>query len=411
MTVIAANLNGPLSPEVELPNGKPIGNLPDLDASKLIFTPSVNLKAIPDQDDLVFGKHTTDHMLVATFDPQTGWSAPEIKPYGPFLLDPTSSCIQYCTNAFEGMKAYFGPNGEPLLFRPQRNMTRLKSSVARAALPSFDTDALLELIKRLVMIERRWVPQSPGCSLYIRPTVIGTRASLGVAASDHAMLYVILSPTGPYFKTGEKPLSLLAYGKSARTWPNGTGNFKLGINYPSAFQAQEEAHKQGYAQILWLVRDENSKPETAKVTEAGSMNFFIVLQRDDGDLDAITPPLNGTILPGLTRDACLDLLATHTSKSPLQDLSPSVRVHIHEVPFSIGDLYTWSSQNRLLEAFGVGTAVIVTSVGIIGYEGKPDILLPEYSGKMGPVAKALYGRLTDIQDGRAQYKDWSVPCC
>jgi len=376
----------------------------ELDASKLKITLSETLKPIPEPESLSFGQTMTDHMLVATYDPLTGWSAPEIKPFGPLSLSPASSCFQYCPNVFEGMKAYRGPDGKPRLFRPDQNMARLERSAERVALPPFDSTALLTLIKRLVLIESRWIPHGPGYSLYIRPTIIGTRPYLAVAASDHAMLYVILSPTGPYFRTGPKPISLLAVSESVRSWPGGTGGYKLGLNYAPGFLPQRIGAKEGYDQILWLLGDEK------RVTEAGAMNFFVVVQREDGDVDVITPPLDGTILPGLTRASCLELLASHTAtKTALPGLPSTLRLHTHEQPLTMAQLGAWADEGKLLEAFGVGTAVIVAPVGKIGFEGR-DIRVKVHEKGLGPVGMALWERIVEIQEGRVSWGGWSVAC-
>ncbi|GBE87081.1 branched-chain amino acid aminotransferase II [Sparassis latifolia] len=373
----------------------------DLDVSKLRITLAESLKPIPPADELVFGKTFTDHMLVASYDPVNGWSAPEIKPYGPLSLDPASSCFQYSTNIFEGMKAYIGVDGKPRLFRPEMNMARMKRSADRIALPPFSVDAVLELIKKIVTLEQRWIPNKTGCSLYIRPTVIGTRPNLGVRASDSALLYIILTPAGPFFRTGPRPISLLAVGDSVRAWPGGTGGHKLALNYASTFKPQQYAEKLGYEQVLWLLQ--------GTVTEAGAMNFFVVLKRDDGDWDVITAPLDGTILPGVTRDSCLALIGAHPSRTHLPHLPSSLRLYPQERSFTITDIFTWHAEGRLLEAFAAGTAMIVGSVCRIGHEGK-DIVLPEYEAGRGPVAQALYERILDIQEGRVEWDGWSVVC-
>ncbi|KAJ8487937.1 hypothetical protein ONZ45_g14139 [Pleurotus djamor] len=373
-----------------------------LDASKLVIHEATALKTIPESETLVFGQTTTDHMLVCTYHPVTGWSNPEIKPYGPLSLDPMSSCLQYATNVFEGMKAYVGPDGKPRLFRPDRNMKRLEGSAARVALPPFDSSELLKLIKRLVTLDARWIPTLPGYSLYIRPTIIGTRSALGVAASDEAILYVILSPTGPYFRTGPKPLSLLGISETARTWPGGTGGFKLGLNYTPGFLPQQIAAKQGYDQVLWLLGEEN------RITEVGAMNVFVVVKRDDGALDVITPTLDGTILPGITRASVLELTAAHPEKSVLPGLSPSTRLHVHERTIPMDQLLEWSSAGKLLEAFGVGTAVIVAPIGKIGFQDT-SVTIPSYEKGLGPVGQGLYDRIWDIQTGKFEWQGWSVP--
>jgi len=265
--------------ESTLPNGgahdqaKSVPRPADLDVSKLKITLTDAPKPIPPPETLTFGSTFTDHMLIMSYTPSSGWSAPEIKPYGPICLDPASSCFQYSTNVFEGMKAYIGPDGKPRLFRPDLNMARMKRSADRIALPSFDTDALLTLTKRLVEIESHWIPTLTGCSLYVRPTIIGTRANFGVAASDSALLYVVCSPSGPYFRGGARQISLLAVNETVRAWPGGTGGYKLASNYASTLKPAQLAEQQGYNQVLWLLGD--------NITEAGAMNFFVVVKRDD----------------------------------------------------------------------------------------------------------------------------------
>ncbi|KAJ4467233.1 aminotransferase [Lentinula aciculospora] len=387
-------------------------SIPDLDPSKLIVTLTARLKPIPQPESLVFGATMSDHMLIASFDPINGWSAPEIKPYGPITLDPASSCFQYATNTFEGMKAYIGPDGSARLFRPEKNMARLARSAERLALPPFNTDALLELIKRLVVVDQRWIPNLEGHSLYIRPTIIGTRSALGVSASDHALLYVILSPSGPYFRTGPKPIALLAAAENVRAWPGGTGSHKVAGNYAPGFLPQRNAAKQGYDQILWLLRDKAGW----KVTEAGAMNVFIVLSREDGDIDLITPPLDGTILPGVTRDSVLAIAKAHTSGNLTLPGIPSTQsVHPYEQTFTIADMDQWFAEGRLQELFVVGTAVVVAHVGRVGFQDdmkKParDLVLPSHEGRMGPVSRAVRQMIIDIQQGKVEWDGWSVRC-
>ncbi|EAU93503.2 branched-chain-amino-acid transaminase [Coprinopsis cinerea okayama7 len=381
---------------------KVVGNAP-LDASKLVVTLAKTLKPLPDPESLVFGQTKTDHMLTVHYNPKTGWQTPEIRPYANLELDPMSSCFQYCPNVFEGMKAYIGPDGEPRLFRPERNMERMAQSAARVALPPFDTSALLELIKQLVRVEKRWIPTQPGYSLYIRPTIIGTRDALGVSASDSALIYAVVTPAGPYFKGESRAISLLAVSETVRAWPGGTGGYKLGLNYAPGFAPQREALQKGYDQILWLLGD--------KITEVGAMNVFVIVKRDDGDLDAFTPPLDGTILPGLTRASVLQLLQAHTSPSHtfnLPNTPSSLKIHTTERVLTMSEIVAWSEQGKLLEVFGVGTAVVVCPVGKIGYEGK-DMTLPRHEGGLGPVAKAVSDAIISIQTGRQEFEGWSVP--
>ncbi|KAG9045410.1 hypothetical protein FS837_006343 [Tulasnella sp. UAMH 9824] len=350
---------------------------------------------------------STDHMLIIEHDPETGWSAPVIKPYSPLTLDPASSVFHYATAVFEGMKAFRGPDDKPILFRPEMNMDRFAMSAERIALPPFNRDALLTLIKQLVMVDERWIPSRTGYSMYVRPVYIGTRPTVGVQASTHGMIFVIMSPTGPYFPTGFKPISLMARHDFVRAWPGGTGEYKLALNYAPTFKPQQEAASKGYQQILWLLGDER------RVTEVGQMNFFVVLKRSDGDIDLITPALDGTILPGVTRDCILSLAKTHVPDASSPDsLSTSARsiprLHAEERQYTIADIVSWLEQGVLLEAFGAGTAAIICPVSKIGWEGK-DLILPEYEEGVGPVSKALWERIVEIQEGRRE-SEWSVKC-
>ncbi|KAG1908748.1 aminotransferase [Suillus fuscotomentosus] len=371
-----------------------LGSPAALDASKLSMTLAKTLKPLQPIETLRFGQSFSDHMIVATYDPELGWSAPEVKPYGPITLDPQCSCFQYGGNVFEGMKAYLGPDGKARLFRPDMNMRRMEKSCARLALPPIDGDVVLELIKRLVNVERRWIPKESGYSLYIRPTVIATRPGLGVTASDHAILYILASPTGPYFA---KPVSLLAVSENVRAWPGGTGGHKVAGNYSPGFLPQRAAAEKGYDQILWLFGEDR------RVTEAGAMNFFVVVKRDDEDgVDLITAPLDGTILPGVTRASCLAL-----ASDPEFHKEISVRLHPQEMVYTMSDLAKWSSEGKLLEALVIGTAVIVGPCNRIGYEGK-DIVIP--GDGMGPVGTAIRKKILDIQEGRTEWKGWGVVC-
>ncbi|KAI0373491.1 branched-chain amino acid aminotransferase II [Pilatotrama ljubarskyi] len=373
-----------------------------LDASKLVVKLATELKPIPCTSQLRFAHTMTDHLLVVSYDPIGGWSAPEIRPYGPLPFDPASSCLQYATTAFEGMKkAYIGPDGEARLFRPEKNMARLARSAVRVALPRFDIDELLKLIRAFVKVENRWIPTQRGHSLYIRPMIVGTRASMGLSPSNSALLWVMCAPSGPFFPGGMRPLSLLAVSEATRAWPGGTGEHKVAGNYGPTLAPQEMALSRGYDQTLWLFN--------GKITEAGVMNFFVALRRDDGDVDLLTPPLDGTILPGVTRESILALAAAHPARIILPDLPPSLHLHASERVLTMSELQAWQADGRILEIFSVGTAVIVAPIGRIGYEGK-DIELPTFESGLGPIGRALYRRITDIQDGRYEWEGWSVVC-
>lgn len=386
-------------------------DLPGLDASKLVIIPSANLKELPAPETLVFGQTMTDYMLIIDYSPESGWSTPVIKPYAPLELDPACSVFHYTPALFEGMKAFLDPSGQPRLFRPDLNMRRMSTSADRVALPHFDENELLKMIKKLVHLEARWIPKLEGYSLYIRPTMIGTRPAIGVAASTHSCLYVICSPTGPYFPTGYKPISLWAEMDAVRSWPGGTGAYKLGINYAPCFKPQREAAKKGYQQILWILG------ENRQITEVGQMNFFAVFRREDGDLDVVTPALDGTILPGVTRNSVLALARSTSPSSPLANFSKLHKMHTEERVITLHELKEMADKGRLVEAFGVGTAAIICPIGRIGYQdssagldGVSEIQVPAYKSGLGPVASVMLESIVAIQEGRAEFEGWSVTC-
>ncbi|KAF9235840.1 aminotransferase [Melanogaster broomeanus] len=331
-------------------------------------------KVLPAPENLQFGTIFTDHMAIATFEPSTGWSDPEIKPYAPFTIDPASSCLQYSTNIFEGMKAYLGPDGKARLFRPELNMRRLERSAARLALPPFDGDDVLELIKRFVEIEKRWIPSLQGYSLYLRPTIFGTR----LCTRQHLMLPQYASSRRPVDHTSRGVYDRYRSSRSATKSERGLG--ELGAD-------KRVAAKQGYDQVLWLFGDDK------RVTEAGAMNFFVVVKRDDGN-----------VFPGVTRASCLAL-----ASDPVFKEAASLNLHPIERTFTMDDLVQWSSQGKLAEALCVGTAAIVAAVNKIGYEGK-DIKVPEYEVGLGPVGMAFREKILAIQEGRDEYEGWSVVC-
>ncbi|KAH0832270.1 aminotransferase [Lanmaoa asiatica] len=407
--------------------------LAGLDIAKLTISVTDTPRPLPDLKALPFGMSFSDHMAIASFHPASGWSPPEIKPYAPLTLDPASCCLHYCANVFEGMKVCLGPDGKARLFRPDMNMRRLERSAARLALPPIDGDAVLDLIKRLVQTEKRWIPTFPGYSLYLRPTIIGTRPgrssplpslrpthdvtltlpALGTAASDHALLYILACPSGSYF---QHPISLLAVSEVVRAWPGGTGEYKVGGNYAPGFLPQREAAAQGYDHVLWLFGKDR------QVTEGGAMNIFVVLKRASGDgLDVITPPLDGTILPGVTRASCLTLASDpdfyasiSISPSPSSSATATTGTTLHpaERTFTMADLECWSTDGTLFEVLCVGTAATVCAVHRIGFEGR-NVHVPTYpsdANGLGPVGKALKARILRVQEGREEYEGWGVVC-
>jgi len=297
------------------------------------------------------------------------------------------------------MKAYRHESGRVTLFRPDMNMKRMLTSANRVALPTFNGEALLELIKELIRIDKAWIPLEPGHSLYVRPTLIGTQKAIGVGPPNEALLFVILSPVGPYFPNGFKPVSLYGTTEYVRAAPGGTGAYKLGLNYAPGILPQKQAALKGYAQNLWLHGPEHY------LTEVGTMNLFIVFRKDNGGYELATPPLDGMILPGVTRDSVLALAREHSSRSNRltglpEDLTVSERsVTMHEVKEA-------SESGKLVELFGAGTAAVISPVDRIGYLGQ-DIHIPTGEGGMGPISKPIWTELVGRQTG-AIPSDWSV---
>ncbi|GAA5825684.1 hypothetical protein JCM3770_002797 [Rhodotorula araucariae] len=372
-----------------------------LDASKLTVELTKEPKHLPETSTLVFGQTFTDHMLCIKWSISEGWQTPQIQPYGPLQLDPSSTVLHYAAELFEGMKAYRDKQGRVRLFRPDMNMKRMRRSAQRMAFPDFDADELIALIKELVRVDERFVPDEEGCSLYIRPTMIGTRASLGVGPSTEILLFVIMSPVAKYYASGAKPVSLLASTKDVRAWPGGSGAFKLGANYGPCVAPQLEAAQQGYQQVLWVLGEDD------EVTEVGMMNAWGAKKTADGAVELFTPPLGDIILPGVTRDSVLALARAHADpQNPFRLEGLPDQLVVSERRVCMPELREAAHKGELLEFFGTGTAAIVTSVERIGYEGE-DVKVPVVGG-FGPMAEAFYNALQEIQYGDREFADWSV---
>lgn len=256
----------------------------------------------PNDDTLLFGAKFTDHMLTIDWDSKTGWHAPEIKPFGNLTLHPAASTLHYALQCFEGMKAYKDANGTPRLFRPDRNMKRLHDSTTRLAMPGFDQEELLECIKQLVRQDERWIPQKDGFSLYIRPTMIATEPTLGVATPRQAQFFCIMCPVGPYYAEGFKPVKLYAQEKYTRACPGGMGSFKAGGNYAAGILPASEAAQRGCTQVLWLYGPQH------QVTEVGTMNMFFLWKTKEGETELVTSAITDEMtLPGVTRRSIIEL--------------------------------------------------------------------------------------------------------
>ncbi|KAJ3545306.1 hypothetical protein NM688_g5638 [Phlebia brevispora] len=260
--------------------------------SRLTITRTQKPKPIPAPSSLVFGHTFTDHMINIPWTAQSGWGSPEIKPYAPLSIEPSATVFHYAQGLFEGLKAYRDANGRITLFRPDMNMRRMNASAARIALPTFNGDALVELIKRLIRLDKHWIPDQEGYSLYVRPAMIGTEAALGIHPPSEAMLFVICSPVGPYYPDGFKPVALYGTTEYTRAAPGGIGAYKLSANYAPGVMVQKEAAKKGYVQNLWLFGPEHN------ITEVGTMNAFMVFKQPDGSMFyRVALPHVGRLIP------------------------------------------------------------------------------------------------------------------
>jgi len=329
-----------------------------------------------DESKLGFGQIFTDHFFIVEYDNNEGWHNASIEPLRPLSLDPAAMCLHYGQEIFEGMKAYRGENGSVYLFRPEENMNRMNRSAERLCMPPIDVDLFMEALKKLVLLEKDWIPHGAGTSLYIRPTMIATEASLGVHPSGKYLFYIIAGPVGAYYPEGFSPTKIYVSEKYVRAAQGGVGDCKAAGNYAASLYASEEALKMGCAQVLWL-----DARERKYVEEVGTSNIFFVI----GD-DLITPPLTGSILPGVTRDSVI-LLAKSWGVNVLEK-----RLSMDEILNSIAD-------GTLKETFASGTAAIVSPVGQIYYRGKDYVI---GDGNTGPLTEKLYNEILRIQYGEKE---------
>ncbi|KAI1797705.1 branched-chain amino acid aminotransferase II [Ganoderma leucocontextum] len=388
------------SSTLQNPFKRELATLPnsDIKASLVEITRSKDPKTPPPPSTLVFGRTFTDHMLAVPWHIDNGWGTPKIQPYAPLPLAPSATVFHYAHCLFEGLKAYRDPNGKVTLFRPDMNMKRMNTSAERVALPMFNGDAVIELMKQLIRLDKHWIPEQPGYSLYIRPTMIGTQPALGIAPPKEALLFIICSPVGPYFPQGFKPVALYGTTEYTRASHGGIGAYKLGANYAAGVAAQKAAAQQGYVQNLWLHGPEHH------ITEVGTMNAFVVFKRN-GVTELVTPPLDGIILPGVTRDSVLTLAREHTA-GVLKIPELTDKLVVSERPVTMGEVKEAAQSSALVEVFGAGTAAVVSPVDRIGYMGE-DLHIPTGPDGMGPVSRPLWKYLTGIQTGAIAHP-WSV---
>lgn len=340
------------------------------------ITKTTNPKQKPDQSDLGFGQYFTDHMFIMDYTEGKGWHDARIVPYAPLELDPSAMVLHYGQAIFEGLKAYKSKNGEVLLFRPEKNMQRVNNSNNLLVIPQIDVDFGVQAIKELVRVDADWIPSAPGTSLYIRPFIFATDPFLGVRPSNTYKFVIILSPVGAYYKEGINPVKIYVESNYVRAVKGGLGSAKTVANYASSLKAQVEAKHLGYTQVLWL-----DGVEKKYIEEVGTMNVFFKI---DGEI--ITPSLEGTILPGITRMSTIELL----KKSGLK---------VTERRITIQELYDAHTAGKLDEAFGTGTAAVISPIGEFSWNGK---VITVNNGKIGEVATKVYDTITRIQSGELE---------
>ena len=339
-----------------------------------------------DESKLGFGKIFTDHMFIMDYAQDRGWYDARIVPFGPIAIHPASTVLHYGAEIFEGMKAYRAADNTIRLFRPMENIKRLNNSAERLCLPLLDEEGCLDILNTLVELEKDWVPHSEGTSLYIRPFLFGNDPHLGVHAVKNATFVVICSPVGAYYAEGINPVKIAIESQDVRAVRGGTGYAKCGGNYAASLRAGQRAEEQGYTQVLWL-----DGVERKYIEEVGAMN---VMFKIGGKI--VTPALSGSILPGITRKSCLELL---------KDWGYEVQ----ERQISVDELFEAAASGALEEAWGTGTAAVVSPIGQLYYNGNTYTLC---NNEIGDVAQKLYDNLTGIQWGKvADTHGWSTVVC
>ena len=345
---------------------------------------SPNRKPRPKDAELVFGRTFTDHMALVDYEVTRGWYEPRIVPYEALSLDPASAVLHYGQAMFEGLKAFRGADHKVRLFRIERHCRRMSEGAGRLCMPAVDTALMREAIEGLVRVDSEWVPSAPGTALYIRPTLIATEPFLGVRPSKRYLFFVIASPVGPYAGEAFTPARIWVEDKFVRAAPGGLGGVKAGANYVASLLAAEEAKKRGYSQVLWTDANEHHYLE-----EVGTMNMIVRIKDE-----FVTPPLEGTILAGVTRDSIMTLLREWGFQ-------------VSERPVGMEEIISAHKRGDLREMFGCGTAAVITPVGELGWKGES---LSVNGGQPGEMARRLFDTITGIQYGRLpDPHSWMTP--
>lgn len=334
-------------------------------------------KRIPQKGEpLGFGHIFTDHMFIMNYDEGQGWHDARVVPYQDISLAPSAMVFHYGQTMFEGLKAYKGSDGEVYLFRPDMNAKRANTSNQRLCIPEIPEEDFVQAIKAVVDVDRAWIPEDEGTSLYIRPFVIATEPQLGVSPSTNYLFMVILSPSGAYYESGLAPVGIWIEDEYVRAVRGGMGFAKTGGNYAASLAAQVKAHDDGYAQVLWL-----DGVERKYIEEVGSMNIFFKINGK-----VVTPMLNGSILPGITRNSVLTLCKDWGYE-------------VEERKVSVDELIEAAHTGALEEVFGTGTAAVISPVGKLRYV---DEVFEIGGGKIGELTQRLYDEITGIQSGKLE---------
>ena len=341
-------------------------------------------KAKPDPSTLGFGRIFTDHMFMMDYTPDKGWHDARIVPFGPLSIHPACTALHYGSEIFEGLKAYRRADGKVQLFRPTENIRRMNNSAERLCLPQIPEDMAFEILTTFVKTEQDWTPSAPGTSLYLRPFMFGNDETLGVHAVHHATFLIIASPVGSYYKEGINPVKIMIEDQDVRAVRGGTGYAKCGGNYAASNRAGARAEEKGYSQVLWL-----DGVERKYIEEVGAMNVMFKI----GD-EIVTPMLTGSILPGITRKSCIEVLKKEGYK-------------VSERLLSVDELAQAMKDGTLDEAWGCGTAAVVSPIGELCYK---DVKYTVNGGKIGKITQHLYDTLTGIQWGKIPDPfGWTVP--
>ncbi|MGN0588183.1 MAG: branched-chain amino acid aminotransferase [Ruminiclostridium sp.] len=350
---------------------------------KIIKTTAPKAKPA-DETKLGFGKVFSDHMFIMEYDTGMGWHDARVVPYGDITLSPAAMVLHYGQEIFEGLKAYRTPNGDIQFFRPEENFKRLNSSAERLVIPQIPVEDALQALHTLVEVDKDWVPHTDGASLYIRPFIFAADPFLGVRPGDKYYFIIICSPSGAYYASGLNPVDIYVETKYVRAVKGGMGYTKTGGNYAASLAGQDEAHKQNYSQVLWL-----DGIERKYIEEVGAMNIFFII---DGEV--VTPELQGSILPGITRKSVLELCRKWGMK-------------VSERRISADEVAEAYKAGKLQEVFGSGTAAVISPVGHLKYG---DLVMEINGNKIGEISQKLYDTMTGMQYGKLPDEmGWIVP--